>query len=331
MPAGKPKQKNMVKARLLVLARMFYEKTDPEHPMTGAEILEYLQVHGVPANEKTLRGDIELLQELGLDIVKVVSRPNLFYWGTRQFEVSELRLLIDAAASSRFITKKKSAELTQKLELLVSENQRKELRRHIQAANRVKKEDEEHIMAIDIINEAISRKKKVRFQYADCGPDLKEILPRDGGELVLSPYLLLWDDRYSHVIGWTDGQEKISLFRTDRIRRAEVLSEKAKKRPDGFTPNNYLAPVFDVSEGAERVSVKLEVANELAGCIADRFGTRIQTEQISEERFTVTVEVPLCPAFYAWVFRFAGDIRILSPKKAVSGMEEIIMKQKESL
>lgn len=102
MPFGS-KDKNMIKARMIVLAQMFYELTDEQHPMTGLEILDYLEMQGVPANEKTLRGDIVLLQNLGLNIVKIVSRPNLYYWGNRQFEMSELKLLIDAVHSSRFI------------------------------------------------------------------------------------------------------------------------------------------------------------------------------------------------------------------------------------
>ena len=104
MPAGTAKDKNMIKSRMIILAQMFYEHTDQEHPMTGLEILDYLKEHGVPANEKTLRGDIQLLQDLGLDIVKIVSRPNLFYWGERQFEMPELKLLVDAVSSSRFIS-----------------------------------------------------------------------------------------------------------------------------------------------------------------------------------------------------------------------------------
>ena len=92
MSARETKEKNIVKSRMIVLAQMFYEHTDQDHSMTGQEILDYLKKHDVPANEKTLRGDIKLLQDLGLDIVKIVSRPNLFYWGERQFEMPELKL-----------------------------------------------------------------------------------------------------------------------------------------------------------------------------------------------------------------------------------------------
>lgn len=151
--AGGKSKKNMIKSKMIILAQMFYERTDEDNPMTGLEILEYLKKHDVSANEKTLRGDIKLLQDLGLDIVKIVSRSNLFYWCERQFEVPELKLLVDAVSSSRFIMKKSNA-LGKKLAQFASESQRKELRRHIQATNRVKSENEAIFYSVNTVNEA---------------------------------------------------------------------------------------------------------------------------------------------------------------------------------
>ena len=333
MPAGEAKEKNMIKSRMVVLAQMFYEHTDQEHPMTGQEILEYLKEHDVPANEKTLRGDIKLLQDLGLDIVKVVSRPNLFYWGERQFEMPELKLLVDAVASSRFITKKKSNALGNKLAQLASENQRKDLRRHIQATNRVKSENESIYYSVNTVNEAISRRKKIRFQYTEFGPELKEVL-RGGGEYYeLSPYALLWNEDYYYVVGWSDKHGNVSVFRVDRLCRPEILDEKAVKRPESFNLDDYSMPIFDMFEGPERVPVKLEVRNDLAKYIVDRFGTKLETKQISDDRFTVEVEVSLSPTFYAWVFQFAGGMRILKPKKAVDDIMTMVNQfiERESL
>lgn len=326
MPAGEAKEKNMVKSRMIVLAQMFYEYTDQEHPMTGFQILEYLKEHDVPANEKTLRGDIKLLQELGLDIVKIVSRPNLFYWGERQFEMPELKLLVDAVASSRFITKKKSNALGKKLAQLASESQRKELRRHIQATNRVKSENEAIYYSVNTVNEAISRRKKIQFQYTEYGPDLKEILRGDGEVYKLSPYALLWNEDYYYVVGWSDKHENVSVFRADRLYHPEILDEKAAKRPDDFKLDDYSKPIFDMFEGYDRVPVKLKVKNNLAKYIVDRFGTKLETEQVSDDYFTVTVEVSLSPPFYAWVFQFEGEIRILSPKRAVDDMMKMLDK-----
>lgn len=326
MPAGKPKDKNMVKARLVVLAQMFYEKTDQEHPMTGLEILEYLEQHDVPANEKTLRGDIQLLQDLGLDIVKVVSRPNYFFWGDRQFEMPELKLLIDAVSSSRFITEKKSKELVKKISGLASENQRKELRRHIHATNRVKSQNERIYYTVNTINEAISKRRKISFQYTEYTAELKEIYRNEGEVYILSPYALLWNEDYYYVVGWSDKHENVSVFRVDRIDCPEMLDDKAVKRPEGFKLDDYSKPIFDMFESGERVEVKLECRNDLAKYIVDRFGTKPETKQISDNRFTVVVEVSLSPTFYAWVFQFGGEIRILSPKKAVNEILDMTTK-----
>ena len=323
MPAGESKEKNMIKSRMIVLAQMFYEYTDQEHPMTGQEILDYLKEHDVPANEKTLRGDIKLLQDLGLDIVKIVSRPNLFYWGERQFEMPELKLLVDAVSSSRFITKKKSNALGKKLAQLASENQRSELRRHIQATNRVKSENEQIYYSVNTINEAISRRRKIRFQYTEYDGNLKEVFRNDGEVYLLSPYALLWNEDYYYVVGWSDKHENVSVFRVDRMYHPEIMDEKAVKRPDDFNLDDYSMPIFDMFEGPERVAVKLEVKNELAKYIVDRFGNKLKTQQVSDDTFTVTVDVSLSPTFYAWVFQFEGKMRILSPKRAANKMKEM--------
>ena len=318
MPAGKPKDKNMIKARLVVLAQMFYTMTDEENTMTSPEILEYLEDHDAPANEKTLRGDIKLLQELGVDIVKVVSRPNRYFWGDRQFEMPELKLLIDAVSSSRFITKKKSKELGTKLCGLASENQKRELRRNIQATNRVKSGNEQIYYMVDTINQAINRRKRIEFQYQDYSSELKPVLRGDGEVYELSPYALLWNEDYYYVVGWSEKHGNVSTFRVDRMVKPEVTDEKAVKRPEGFNIDDYSKPIFDMYEGKERVEVKLEVRNDLAKYIVDRFGTNLETKITSDERFEVTVEVSLSPTFYAWVFQFDGGIRILTPAKAVT-------------
>lgn len=317
-PVKEKKDKNAVKARLVILLKMFYELTDEEHPMTGSEIMDYLEEHDVPANEKTLRGDIQLLQYLGLDIVKVISRPNYYFWGDRQFEMPELKLLIDAVASSRFITEKKSRELAKKLSELASEYQRKELRRYVYATNRVKSQNERIYYTVNTINEAISKRRRISFQYTEYSAQLQEVYRNDGEPYILSPYALLWNEDFYYVIGWYEKREKVSVFRVDRIDHAEMLDEKAVKRPEGFRIEDYSKPIFDMFEGPERVEVKLEVRNDLAKYIVDRFGTKLETEQVSDDRFAVTVEVSLSPTFYAWVFQFGGGIRILSPKHAVS-------------
>ena len=319
------KDKNAVKARLLILYKMFYELTDEEHQVTYDFILKYLKEHGVPANDHTVRADIKLLMDLGYDIVCTVSRPNKYFMGSRELEAAEVKLLIDAVSSSRFITDKKSRALTKKLGSLASQYQRKELKRNIYATHRAKTDNEEIYYTVDIVNIAINSRKKISFQYTEYMPIEGKVL-RNGGEVYeLSPYALFWNEDYYYVVGWSDKHQNISVFRADRLYKPEILSAKAVKKPEGFNLDAYSNRIFEMFDG-DPVKVKLECRNDLMKYIVDRFGTKIETEVSIEGTFIVTVEVSLSPTFYSWVFRFAGGIRILSPEKAVKEIKEMAEK-----
>ena len=313
---------NTVKARLVVLAKMFYTKTDEEHPMTNTEILEYLSEHDVPANEKTLRGDIRLLKDLGFDIVTIVSRPNRYYQGSREFTLPELKLLIDAVSASRFITTKKSHDLGVKLSELASDNQKKELRRNVYATNRVKNSNEAIYGMVDMINEAINRHRRITFKYREYTGDLKPVLCHDGEVYELSPYALFWNEDHYYVVGWSDKHENVSSFRADRLVDPEITEKRAAKKPDSFDLDDYSRRIFEMYDG-EPTEVVLECRNDLSKYLVDRFGTDLPTEQVSDDCFRVKVEVSLSPTFYAWVFQFAGEIRIISPEKAVEEIKEM--------
>ena len=311
------KDKDMIKARLLVLAKMFYAHTDEEHQWTNTEIMDYLDKHDVPANEKTLRGDIRLLKELGFDIVTVVSRPNRYYQRNREFSLPELKLLIDAVLASRFITRKKSHDLGLKLAELASEHQKPELRRNVYATNRVKNSNESIYGMVDIINDAINNKKKITFQYNEFDAALKPVLRNDGEVYELSPYALFWNEDYYYVVGWSGKHGNVSTFRVDRLVNLEITNEKARRKPGGFDLDDYSRRIFEMYDG-EPTMVRLECRNDFAKYIVDRFGTNLETVQTSDDYFQIEVEVSLSPTFYAWVFRFGGAIRILSPVKAVN-------------
>ena len=319
------KDKDMIKARMVVLEKMFYTQTDEEHQMTNTDIMQYLSEHDVPANEKTLRGDIRLLKALGVDVITVVSRPNRYYLGKREFEIPELKLLIDAVSSSRFITTSKSHILGKKLADLASDNQKKELRRNVFATNRVKNSNESIYGMVDMINEAINKHRKITFRYREYSGDMKPILHNDGEVYELSPYALFWNDDFYYVIGWSDKHGNISSFRADRLVDPSITDKRAVKKPDDFDLDDYSRRIFEMFDG-EPTEVKLEVKDDFAKYIVDRFGTDIETTSSTEGYFQVTVTVSLSPTFYAWVFRFGGEIRILSPAKAVNEIAEMAAK-----
>ena len=318
----KKKDKNAIKSRLLILYKMFYELTDEDHQVTYAFILQYLKDNGVPANDHTVHEDIKLLVELGYDIVCVVGRPNRYFMGDRELESAEVKLLIDAVSSSRFITEKKSKVLAKKLGNLASQYQRKELKRNIHATHRAKTDNEEIYYTVDTVNTAINTRKKIAFQYTEYMPVEGKVLRNNGEVYELSPYALFWNEDYYYVVGWSDKHNNVSVFRADRLYKPEILNVKAVKRPEGFDLDAYSNRIFEMYDG-DPVKVKLECKNEFMKYIVDRFGTKLETEISKEGFFIVTIDVSLSPTFYSWIFQFAGGIKILSPKKAVNEIKNM--------
>ena len=190
-----------MKRRLLLVQRLLYETTDEQHPLNTFEILDYLQEQGIVTNRKTLKGDIDLMVEYGMDIITVQSKPNRYFWGARSFEQAELKLLIDAVSSSRFITLKKSKDLCRKIMALSSTSGKKELQRNIYATNRIKSKNESLLYIVDTVNEAIIRKKQITFSVHGICSDKKKILRNDGEIYTLSPYALFWNEDFYYVVG----------------------------------------------------------------------------------------------------------------------------------
>lgn len=314
--------KDIVKRRILTLLQYLYEQTDEDHQITSDDLIEYLKEQGVPANKKTLKNDLDLITDAGLDIVTVASKPNRYFWGTRKFEMPELKLLIDAVSSSRFITEKKSRQLGQKLSELASVNQKKELRRHVYATNRIKTGNEHIYYIVDTINRAINDHKRISFKYIDYDGNKNQILRNEGEVYELSPYALFWNEDFYYVVGWSDKHGNVSTFRVDRLYNPEVTTIAAIKKPQDFDLDNYSRQIFEMFDG-EEVKVRLECRNELMKYIIDRFGKDVETTRSGDDFFIATIDVALSPTFYSWVFQFAGKMRILSPQKAVSDIIEM--------
>ena len=308
-------QPNIMKRRLLLVQKLLYENTDEQHPLTTFEILEYLQDKGIVTNRKTLKGDIDLMVESGMDIITVQSKPNRYFWGAREFEKAELKLLVDAVSSSRFITQRKSRIIAKKIMSLSSINGREELKRNIYAAGRIKADNESFLYIVDAVNEAITRKRKISFQYTDYTPKKKKILKNDGEVYTLSPYALFWNDDYYYAVGYSDKHKNVSSFRVDRICNIRMSDEKSVREPDDFSLERYSRQIFEMYDG-DTVRVKLECRNELMRYVIDRFGEDVATEIATEKTFYAYPEVALSPNFYSWLFTFAGEIRIIAPERA---------------
>ena len=310
--------KNGSQYGLLLLQRYLYEHTDDRHPVSVSDILAFWQEHGIQAGRKSVYSAIEALQSGGMDIVCVKSTQNRYFVGARLFELPELKLLVDAVESSRFITARKSERLIEKLGKLTSKSYAYQLDRHIYMDGTVKPENECIYYSVDKLHSAIQEKRQITFQYFEYTPQKEKVLKHDGYRYQFSPYVLIWSRDYYYAVGWSNKHEKLAQFRVDRMTAVELSNQAAVLAPD-FDPAEYVQKVFGMYPDALR-TVELLCDNETMRSVIDRFGEDAATETVDQGHFKVTVEVAPSPPFFAWVFTFCGRIRILSPAEVLDEM-----------
>lgn len=311
--------------RLLLTLKYLWEKTDEGHPATLKEIGEYLQQNGIETTRKTLQADINLLTEFGIDVICNHSTQNQYHIGERVFEIPEVKLLVDAVQSARFITAKKSKTLIKKLSSFVGDPQADILKRQLYVDHRLKAENESIYFTVDLIHQAIRLKKRVTFQYYYYTPDKKKELKHNGKIYVFSPFALIWNDDSYYVIGYSDSHQKIVKFRIDRIYGMKISEKFAVRKPEDFKVSDYFSQVFSMYEGTES-EITLLCENELMTYVIDRFGESVPVTPSDENHFSATVKVSLSQTFYGWVFSFGGKMKIQAPQEAVDGFQNLLQK-----
>ena len=153
------------KRKLPILARLLLERSDEDHPVSRQEMQQELERWGLSAERKSIYDDMEQLRELGLDVQARRGRNGGWFIGQREFELAELKLLVDAVQSSRFLTGRKSDALIRKLEGLTSVHQARQLQRQVYVDRRVKTMNESIFYNVDRLQGAIAANKKVTFRY----------------------------------------------------------------------------------------------------------------------------------------------------------------------
>lgn len=308
-----PKSANQ-KIKILYLLKIFLENTDEEHGMTLKELEEALAVMGVKAERKTLYDDIETLRLFGVDIEKRKGIAVTYHVVSRDFELPELKLLIDAVQSSKFISEKKSRELIDKLSSLMSRFDATKLQRQVYVANRVKSDNETIYYGVDEIHEAINENKKISFLYFEWNEKKEKVLRHEGKRYIVSPHALTWDDENYYMIGYDSDEEKIKHYRVDKMQKIALIDEKrdGDELFCGFDMALYSKKTFGMFGGIEE-SVTLRCKNRLAGVVIDRFGEDVTFLKSGNEHFEVHVKVHVSPLFFGWVLNFGDGIEIVSP------------------
>ena len=278
------------------------ENTDDEHYITMPEIMEELGKYEVTADRKTIYADLRDLSVLGIEVegepignryhYRVVNRP---------FELPELKLLVDAIQSSKFITQKKTNTLIKKLEKLVSKYDAQRLQRQVYVSGRIKTMNESIYYTVDAIHNAISENKKIKFQYFQWNVKKEMELRHGGAWYHISPWGLSWDDENYYLVGY----DSVSREGREHFKKLD-MADYAKKS-------------FGMFRGKE-TSVKMLVNNSLAGVIIDRFGKDVMMIPEDEDYFRVNVDVHVSKQFLGWVFSLGEAVKIIGPDEVVEQM-----------
>ena len=312
---------NDTRLRLFYLYRLLEQHTDEEHPKTTNQLRDLMEKeHGIAMHRTTVYNDIGLLKKAGVYINCYRARANEYYLESRKFELPELKLLIDAVESSRFMTESQSKNLTEKLITLTSDTNAGKLKRNLLVPGRVKSENKQIFYIVDSINEAINDGKRISFRYIEYNSRKKEVLRNKGNAYTVSPYSLIWNGDYYYLVGYYHEKEDIRTFRVDRIKaQPEILEAAADPVPENFDITRYTREVFRMYDTEEPVPVTLVCENEVMKGVLDAFGMDIKVKRAEKGHFQTTVMACISPTFYGWVFQWEGKVKITAPKEAVEG------------
>lgn len=324
-------EENDTRLRILYLYQLLLSQTDEDHSLTTKQIMDKMEeLHGIHMHRTTVPSDIALLKAAGFEIMAERKQAWNYYLSDRTFSLPEIKLLIDAVQSSKFITEKKSKDLIEKLISLTSETNAGKLKRTVHITGRAKSDNEKGYYIVDAINDAMNAGVKISIYYFDYDGKKHQVLKNDGRPYVVSPYDLIWDGDFYYLIGFCDDREAVRVFRVDRIKQQpDILTEKMAPQPDDYAVSKYTQEVFRMFDTQEIAEVTLQCKNVVMKSIIDRFGRGVRSKAIDDEQFQVKVKVCTGPTFYRWVFGFNGKIKILDPPETVQAYREMLQKALE--
>ncbi|MCI8286232.1 MAG: WYL domain-containing protein [Lachnospiraceae bacterium] len=302
------------KLKLLYILRFLEQNTDEHHPASTADIISWLASNDIPAQRKSIYDDIEKLCEFGYDIIQVQNRlGGGYYMAGREFELAELKLLVDAVQSSRFITTRKSRSLIKKLEQMAGKHDAGKLQRQVYVAGRIKTENESIYYSIDTIHRAIQENRQILFQYLDWNLE-KELVPRANSEKRVSPWALIWQDENYYLAAYDNSDEVMKHYRVDKMGSVAVLRE-ARQGMSQFAKVDlaaYTNQIFGMYGGEEEI-VTIQFPNRLIGVVLDRFGREADIRRMPENVFRIRVRVMVSGQFFGWLAGIGRDAVIVKP------------------
>ncbi len=303
------------KLKLLYIMDMLERESDENHFVSTQNLVDMLAANDIQAERKSIYDDIARLVDYGYDIITVKSRTNGgYYLASREFELAELKLLVDAVQSSKFITRKKSRDLIRKLERLTSKYEATQLHRQVYVSDSAKTENESIYYNVDSIHKGIHDNVQISFTYLEWSVS-KELVPKkEGKKYVVSPWALLWQDENYYLVAFDKEAGKMKHYRVDKMGKVQLTAQK-REGQEVFEKMNlaeYVNQTFGMY-GGELTAVTLQFPERLIGVVLDRFGKDIIVHKRNDGSFTISVKAAVSGQFFGWLTGIGKDARIISP------------------
>ena len=319
------------KLKLLYLCRILMEQTDEDHPLSVQELIAQLAQYNIQAERKSIYDDLDALARFGVDVQCRKGRSPGWFVGGRDFELPELKLLVDAVQSSRFITRKKSDTLIRKLERLASVYQARQLQRQVFVSGRIKVMNESIYYNVDEIHRAISQNRQISFQYTEWTVPKERHLKKGGARYQISPWQMIWQDGNYYLIGVDEKSGIVKHYRVDKM--LKILTENEARNGAElfrkFDSARFAAGTFGMFGGREE-KVNLEFKNHLVGVMIDRFGQDIMIMSKDNEHSVTRVQVNVSTQFYGWLAALGNSVRVISPENVRKEYRDFLRKALEN-
>jgi predicted DNA-binding transcriptional regulator YafY len=302
------------KLKTLYLLNILLEETDENNPLTTKDLIQKLKFYGIDSERKSIYSDIECLKDYGVDIICEKDRSNKYYVASRDFELAELKLLVDSVQASKFITHKKSENLIKKIQKLASKHEAKDLQRQVMVHKRIKSMNESIYYSVDAIHEAIKNKKKIEFKYYSYDGDKNFVPRREGAIYSVIPFALSWANENYYLVGYYDRYKDVSNFRVDRMKSVQVSPDVAIIPPgyENFDLNSYTNKIFSMF-GGELERVKLRFNKSMINLVIDKFGKDVMIYDKTENYFYISLDLAISNTFFSWMVLFGNEGEIIEP------------------
>lgn len=316
------------RAKLLLLLEYLKKYTDEQNPRKMNEILDFLKGEGIEAERKAIYSDINLLRDLGYDIVKTSDNGTAYFMGERSMEIAEAQICASAVSAAKFITQKKSVELIKKLGNQFSAEQSAMFSKRLELARTLKTKNEEIYYNIDRIVRALGSYKKISFLYFEYMPDKTLQLRKEGRRYCASPYTLMWSEDAYYLICNIDKYDNLSHFRVDRMTKIEIMEEGIRNINEVSEYKNYIdfdeyhRSVFSMF-GGKLQNVRIRFKDELSTAVYDRFGLDVNVSNIKDGWFTISANVRVSPGFLSWLTIFGDKAEVLSPQDLRNDLKQL--------